>query len=72
MSLASPIAPTTLDTITAATIGRESYFNLCALCRFTGYANPIAALEATGKTIAVERDGQGNVVHAYLIPASGV
>jgi hypothetical protein len=50
------------DSVTPATVSRESYYNLVQLCRITGYSDPIAALKATGEIVAVKRDASGNIL----------
>jgi hypothetical protein len=53
----------TMETnITPDNIGKESYHNLVRLAEITGYANPIAALKATGETVTVAKDELGNII----------
>jgi hypothetical protein len=48
--------------ITATNITAESFYNLAQLQRLTGYANPIAAIKATGENWMVDRDASGNII----------
>ena len=48
--------------ITPDNIGKESYHNLVRLAEITGYANPIAAIKATGETVTVAKDELGNII----------
>lgn len=48
--------------ITAENILDESYYNLVQLCRITGYADPLAAIRATGERFEVVKDACGNIL----------
>jgi hypothetical protein len=58
------------DRITAATISKESYYNVCRIADATRYANPAAAMRATGGCVDVTKDGHGNITSAEWVPAS--
>ena len=49
------------DTITAETIGQESYFNVCRLARLTCLADPVAAIRTLRLLVPVIRDANGNI-----------
>ena len=64
MTAASRATELQVHTITADNIGKESFHNLCRLAEFTGYANPLGALQAlpAGTEWEVIKDGLGNIL----------
>ena len=53
--------------VTGENVRKETYYNVLQLCRITGYADPIAALTATGEMVDVTRDACGNILSGRLL-----
>jgi len=58
---------TSFDIINGQNINEESFYNCCQLAKITRYADPIAALKATGEAWSVTRDNCGNILTATKI-----
>ncbi len=57
------------EVINAGNVADEPYYNLVQLCRLTRYADPLSAIQSTGKSYRVTRDECGNILTAEEIAA---